>query len=524
MARKPEAEIASALDRVIAARLLLRQGTPPQATYLFKHALVQDAAYGTLLREPRRALHARVAETIEDRFPEIAQNQPEILAHHFTEAGRPERSVNYWLRAGKNAAARSANVEAISHLRQGIKGVSGFPEEVGKDRLELDLQFALGPCLIATQGASSEETMTTIARARELCRRIGDPAEYPQIMHWLTVMHAQRGELLEALDAATAAVGLAEARGHRPAVINATRGQGLILLMLGRLLEAQTVIERNVAEFEACDEVERLATRAAGQDAGVAGLAVMAWVLWALGYVDLAAARMAAAMQRADTTGHPHTQAYASYYASVFHALRREPEIAYSHAERCVALSEEHGFGHWRNLSSAVRWSCAYLRDSSAGSLPTAHREFGSDAGAEYQLGITALYVLLAEALVKKGELGIGIEVISKGLATADRTSERIFQGELLRLQAQALMANGTVGAVADAQIALEKALATTRSQHAHSLELRAAMRMARLWRDQGKPQQAREVLATVYGWFTEGLRDTLDLKEAGVLLKELAS
>ena len=519
--RKPEAELGSALDRLIAAGLLFRQGEPPHATYLFKHALVQDAAYGTLLRALRRALHARIAETLESQFAEIGGSQPEILAHHFTEADLPERSVIYRLRAGKNAAARSANIEAISHLQQGIEAVSGFPDQAGKDRLELDLQFALGPCLIATKGATSGEAVTTFVRARELCRRLGDPAEYPQIMHWLTVMHAQRGELSQALDAATAGVNLAQARGHRPAVLNSTRGQGLILLMLGRLLEARRIIEWNVAEFEACDEAEKLATRAAGQDAGTAGLSVMAWGLWALGHTDLAAARMAAAVQRANATGHPHTQAYASYYASVFHALRRELEVACSHAERCLVLSEEHGFGHWRNLASAVRWSCANLRDSATDSLATMHRELGGYAGAEYQLGITAIYVLLSAALAKRGELTSASEIISKGLATAERTSERIFEGELLRLQAQVLMADGAVDAAANAQVALEKALSIARGQHSRLLELRAARDLAELWRDQGKREAARDLLAPVYGWFTEGF-DTLDLKEAKTLLDEL--
>jgi class 3 adenylate cyclase/predicted ATPase len=521
--RKSEAELGAALDRLIGAGLLFRQGFPPHASYLFNHALVQDAAYSTLLREPRRALHAHIAQTLESQFLEIANTRPEIVAHHFTEADLPQKSTIYRLRAGRNAAARSANIEAISHLQQGIKAVTGMPEDVGKDRLELDLQFVLGPCLIATQGATSGEAVTTFARARELCRRLSDPVEYPQVMHWLTVMHAQRGELLAALDTATAAVGLAEARRHRPAVINSTRGQGLILLMLGRLPEACRVIQRNVAEFEECEEAERLATRAAGQDAGAAGLSVLAWIFWALGHADLAAARMTAALQRADTTRHPHTQAYASYYASILHALRREPEIAFSHAQRCVALSEKHGFGHWRALSSAVQWSCASWRQPTNDSLATVYREFSDHAGAGHQIGITALYVLLSEALVMQGELSSASEVISKGLTTADRTSERIFEGELLRLQARALMANRGIGAAEDAQVVLERALATARSQHARLLELRAARDLADLWRDQGKRDDARDLLTPLYGSFTEGF-ETLDLKEVKALLDELAS
>jgi class 3 adenylate cyclase/tetratricopeptide (TPR) repeat protein len=517
-----EAELAPALDRLIATGLLFRQGAPPQATYLFKHALVRDAAYGSLLREPRRALHLRIALKLEERFPTIADSQPEILAHHFAEADRIEKSAIYRLRAGKNAAARSANIEAISHFQKGIEAVSRLPDGPSKDRLELDLQFALGPCLIATRGAIPGEAVTTFARARELCRRLGNPAEYPQIMHWLTVMHAQRGELLEALETATTAVELAEASGRRPAVLNSTRGRGLVLLMLGRLVDARRVMERNIAEFEACDEIEKLATRAAGQDAGAAGLSVAAWCLWALGHADLAAARIAAAMRRADAAEHPHTLAYASYYASVLHALRREPEVACSHAERCLALSEEHGFGIWLALASAVRWSCASLRNPVAYSDATMHRELGGYAGAEHQLGITAVYVLLSEALLNRGELTFASGVISRGLATVERTGERIFEAELLRLRARALMAEGAAGAAANAQIVLDKALATARSQHARSLELRVGRDVADLWRDQGKQEEARHLLAPIYGWFTEGF-DTLDLKQAKAVLDGLA-
>ena len=429
--------------------------------------LVQDTAYSTLLRGQRQELHLRIARALEERFTTVADTQPEILARHFMEAGLPERSVVHRLRAGKNAAARSADIEAISHLQQGIEAIGGFPNEAGKDRLELDLQFAAGPCLIATKGATSGEAVKTFTRARELCRRIGHPVEYPQVMHWLTIAHAQRGELREALDTATATVALAEGSGHRPALINSTRGQALILLMLGRLLEARKVIERNVSEFEACDEDEKLVTRTAGQDAGAAGLSVMAWGLWALGYADLAAARMAAAERRADAIGHPHTRAYALYYASVLHALRREPKIAYSHAERCLALSEEHGFGHWRTLASAVRWSCAVLNDSALDSLSAAHPDLGGYAGAQYQLGITALYLLLSEALIERCELTSAFDFISKGLQTTERTNERLFEGEFLRLQAHALMAQGAVGAAENAQVALQKALMIARSQHA---------------------------------------------------------
>jgi tetratricopeptide (TPR) repeat protein len=219
-----------------------RQGVPPRATYLFKHALVQDAAYGTLLREPRRALHARIAETLESQFAEIAERQPELLARHCTEAGQIEKGVGYWLRTGRNAATRYANVEAIAHLRRGIEAVDRLAAGPMKDRVDLDLQLALGPCVIATQGPASSTAAATFARARQVCERLGDPPEYLHVMHWLMVALAVRSELGRVVEACEWAernvkeFGASDEteRGDRPAVINAMRSVSLISLLMPR--------------------------------------------------------------------------------------------------------------------------------------------------------------------------------------------------------------------------------------------------------------------------------------------------
>src|SRR5262249_35950189 len=194
----------------------------------------------------------------------------------------------------------------------------------------------------------------TLTRARELCERLGSAPEYPQVMQWSAIMHAQRGELPEALDGCTAAVGLAEAAGDRPAAVNAMRAAGSVLMVMGRLAEARRILECSINRLDICDEAGSLATRAAGRDAGVASMAMMGWTLWLLGYPDAARAGAGAALKRAKAIGRPHTQAYAAYYASVLHAFCCEPSVAHAHAERCLALSEEHGFGHWSKLSRAV--------------------------------------------------------------------------------------------------------------------------------------------------------------------------
>jgi class 3 adenylate cyclase/tetratricopeptide (TPR) repeat protein/ABC-type transport system involved in cytochrome c biogenesis ATPase subunit len=517
----PEDGLRSALEALQHAELVIARGLSAER-YSFKHALVRDAAYTGLLKSRRVQLHAAFARAIERCFAHVVEAEPETLAYHLSEAGLPEKAAGYWLRAGKIAVGRFANIEAIAHLRRGIEALSGFPDAATKDRLELDFQIALGPCLIATQGFLSNAFAATITRAGELCERLGDAPEYPQVMYWLASIHVYRGELPEALDGITAALGLAEAAGNRPAAVNAMRGSGVVLLVMGRLVEARRMLERSIAEFDLCDEADRLATRAqVGQDAGVASMASMGWTLWALGYPDMAGARVGAALQRAEAIGHPHSWAYAAYFASVLHAFCCELAVAHTHAERCLALSEEHGFGMWRNVSRAVRGICASQLAPSSDSLATASSELAEYVGTGYQITSTALYALLSQALLAKHQLAPAREIISKGLATAAQTSERMFEAELLRLKARALTIEGGLGVSTDAQKLLEESLAIAQSQEARSLELRAAADLARLHRDQGRHAEARDLLAGVYGWFTEGF-DTPDLKEAKALLEEL--
>src|SRR6516225_5097993 len=258
------------------------------------------------------------------------------------------------------------------------------------------------PVLLAAEGPRSAATAATVTRARELCEQLGSAPEYPHVIQWSAIMHAQRGELPEALDGCTAAVGLAEAAGDRPAAVSAMRAAGSVLMVMGRLAEARRTLERSINGLDVSDEAGGLATRAAGRDASVASMAMMGWTLWLLGYPDMGRAVAGAALQRAEAIGRPHTQAYAAYYASVLHALCCEPIVARTHAERCLALSEEHNFGHWGNLSRAVRGICANQLDPSADSLAAVSSELAEFVGSVYQFAITALYALLSQAFLAK--------------------------------------------------------------------------------------------------------------------------
>ena len=289
----------------------------------------------------------------------MTEAQPETLGLHLTEAGLPERAAHYWLRAGKVAALQSANIEAIAHLQHGIDCVSQLQESAARDRLELDFQFALGPCLIATQGPASAKAVVTFSRARELCERLGDPPEYLRVLFWMATASVIRGELSKAHDQVILIMRLAQAREDRPALLNAMRGYGMILLFMGRIVEARDALQRAVEMFDTSSDADQLAARAAGQDAGVANLALTAWTQWILSQVDDAVQSITSALHRAELIHDPHTQAYAAYYASVLHALRGEPAIGRAHAERCYVLSKEHGFRQWLSLSGAVRAICA---------------------------------------------------------------------------------------------------------------------------------------------------------------------
>jgi predicted ATPase len=515
----PRERLEEALSQLVQSELIFRRGEIPRAVYTFKHALVRDAAYGSLLKSRRVHLHAAIANALEKQFPEIVQTQPETLAHHLAEAGLIEKAVGYWLRAGKNAALRSANLEAIAHLRRGIEGTGRLPVGENKERSELDHQLILGPCLIATQGPAASEAVATFARARELCERLGEPPEYLQVMFWLATVSVVRGELPQALEAVESLLSAAEARGDRPALINAIRGRAMILFFLGRIVEAREAIERAVEVFSASQEADRVAARAAGQDAGVAMLALMSWVLWVLGDVDEAVTRMAAALERADAVQHAHTHAYAWYYASVLHALRGEPAIAQAYAERCLAISEQHGFRQWLGLSRAIQGICTVVQDASAGRLDEVKVALDEYQRAGYQLGITAQLVLLCSALLLRNEPEAALETIDHGLSIVNHNSERFLESELYRLKARALLMRGAPDA--EAESLLDQALRTARGQRARSLELRAARDLAALWIDQGRRGEARDVLAPICACFSEGF-ETQDLKEAKALLDQL--
>jgi class 3 adenylate cyclase/tetratricopeptide (TPR) repeat protein len=517
----PAQKLKEALNQLEHSELIFRRGEIPHAIYSFKHSLIRDAAYASLLKSRRGYLHGAIAKAMEQQFQDFAQLQPETLAHHLTEAGLIEKAIGYWLQAGKNAALHSANLEAIALLERGIEVIGRLPTGESRDKSELDFRLALGPCLIATHGPAASKTVSTFAGARELCERLGQPPEYLQVLFWLATVRVVRGELPQALEAIAGLPSAAQVRGNRAALINGIRGQGMILMFMGRIVEAGETLERAIEVFRASDEDDRLAARVAGQDAGVSMLVLKAWVLWLLGQVDDAVVCLADALQRADAVQHAHTHAYAWYYAAILHALRGEPAVARGYAERCLAISEQHEFRQWLGLSRAIRDICIFVLDRSTSQLDEAKASLQQYQSAGYQLGLTAQFVLLCPALLTCNETEAAQEVIEDGLSIVKHNSERFFEAELYRFKAHTLLRRGATEAEAEAL--LNQALRTARGQQARSLELRAATDLARYWLKQGKCTEALDVLSSIYGRFSQGF-ETRDLKEAKTVLGEIES
>jgi len=524
--RKPEAELNSALDRVIAAGLLFRQGTPPHATYLFKHALVQDAAYGTLLREPRRALHARIAETLESQFADIAESQPELLARHCTEAGLIEKAAGLWGKAGQRSLARSALVEASEQIKRALDQIGTLPGTPALRREQIKLEVGLVNALMHVKGYAAPETKASLDRARSLIERseaLAEPPEDPLLLFsvvygfWTANFVAFNGDAMR--DLAAQFLALAEMQKATGPLMIGHRLMGMSLMWTGDIAESRAHYDQAVVLY---DPVEHrpLATRFA-VDPGVANLAARSHTLWHLGYPEAALADTEQALRHARKIGHAATLMYALQFTSFPHIWCGNYATANAQSDECVALADEKGALLWKVLGMLVRgWLFAQLgKGSDAVQIITtglsAFRSTGSTVFMPLWLSS------LTRAYAELGQFDDARRCIGEAMRAIEATKEKWCEAEIYRIAGEIALLSPEPDA-AKAEAYFERALAVARQQQAKSWELRAAMSMARLWSDQGKPQQARDLLAPVYGWFTEGF-DTLDLKEAKALLEELA-
>jgi class 3 adenylate cyclase/predicted ATPase len=523
---KPEAELGSGLDRLIQAGLLYRQGVPPHATYLFKHALIQDAAYGTLLREPRRALHARIAETLESQFAEITENQPELLAGHWTRAGQIEKAARLWGKAGQRSAQRSALVEAIQQITLALDQIATLPATTALRREEIKLQVALIAPLLPVKGYAAQETKAAVERARlliEQAEALGEPPEDPlllfSVLHgfWMQNYVAFNGEAAREL--AVQFLALAKKQAATGPLITGHRLMGFSLMHMGEIIEGRAHLDRAIALY---DPAEHRHLAALGHDARVATLSLRSFALCVLGFRHAALADTERALKEAREIGQAATLMYALLVASMTYVVCGDYAEANAITDELIALTDQTGSLFWGSWGMMQRGCILALTGKASDAVQTitsgitAFRSTGSTTDISFYLSY------LAEAHADLRQFDNATRCIGEAMSVVETTKERWYEAEVNRIAGEIALLSLEPD-VAKAEMYFERALAVARTQQAKSWELRAAMSMARLRHDQGKRQQARGLLASVYGWFTEGF-ETPDLKEAKALLDELTS
>ena len=512
---RDETALRSALARLEQAELVFRRGEPPDAVYSFKHALMRDAAYETLLKSRRHQLHGQIARVLEQKFADTVASQPEIVAHHFTQAGLVDPAIDYWLKAGNLALSRSANAEAAKHLRQGIELI-GQASPPARARTELELYLALGPAMAATEGFATPETRRAFSHARALLGDNGTPKEQMTVLWGTYLAHGMQAEHEAARDVARQFLALAAHDRHPAVSALANRFMGQTLFMMGEFADARLHLEQTLALCAANQETI-IAYRRFGIDDQTGALSHLAASLLILGYPEQSAAAAGEALTRARALGLVFTTALSLSLAAVLGILGGNDELA-AYADEATAYSAEHGLADPENWARFAQGS----RLAHSGN-PQRGIELmrGAMAAAESNADRTRRTFYLghvASAHAIRGEVRAGLAVLDQAFGIVETANERFFEAELYRLQGTMLAA---VGRSSEGEAALRRALTTAARQRARWWELRAATSLARHLTNEGKPHEASAVLDPVYSWFGEGF-ETRDLKDAKALLDKL--
>jgi predicted ATPase len=506
------------LRQLVEAVLVYQRGVPPQATYTFKHALIQDAAYQSLLKSTRQQYHQRIVQVLAEQFPGTAETQPELLAHHYTEAGLVAQAIPSWQRAGQRALERSANLEAMAHLTKGLELLAHLPDTPERAQQELLVQTTLGSALIAVKGFAAPEVLQAYARARELCKQVGETPQLFQVLRGLWYFYLIGVELRTARELVEQLLTLAQHVGDPALLLEAHYALGITLNYLAEFAAARVHFEQSIALYD--PQRHRAHAIHYAQDPGVVCRVYAGVTLWWLGYLDQALQRSHEALTLARELAHPFSLAYALFFTALLHQCRREWQLVQERAEAAIAIAAEQGFAIWVALGTILRgWALAAQGQREEGIAQIrwgldAYKATGGVSGLPYWLA------LLAMACAQVGQREEGLSLLAEALALTNDRGERRWEAELYRLKGELLLAHSVHHA--EAETCFRQALDIARHQQAKSWELRAAMSLSRLWQRQGRTEHARQLLTGVYAWFTEGF-DTADLKEAQVLLEQWA-
>jgi predicted ATPase len=517
VADRPEAELQAALDQLVAAELIYRRGTAPDVTYSFKHALVQDAAYGTLLKSRRQQLHAWIAEVLETQFPETAETQPELLAHHCTQAGLVDRAVRYWHSAAQVALARSAAAEAIDQLYRGLEILQSLPEGPERDRRELDLQVALGSASLSAKGWASGEMGRAYTRAYELCKVVDDVRQRGLVLHGLFAFRVNRAQIYGALEMAQELLRIGLRQDDLAVKLLAHRNMGSVEVFLARFDAALPHLQEVILNY---DPLKHSFPAHVPIDSRVNSRSFMAWALLYLGHLNRALAEVEQALTEARELVHRHSLAFGLHVNCLFHQIHSNRALVEERSSTLVTLAAERGLPHLHATGTFFHgWARAASGKHDEGIAEmhlglAAKQAGGAEIMVPYHLGV------LGAAYASAGRSVEALPLLKDAFDRVEKTGERWFEAELYRCKGEVVLCLSEADR-AEAERCFCKAMAVAQAQGAKLWELRVATSLARLWAEQSERQKAYDLLAPVYGWFTEGF-DTADLKHARALVEEL--
>jgi predicted ATPase len=513
------------LQQLVEAELVYQRGLPPDARYSFKHALIQDTAYQSLLKSTRQQYHRQIAQVLAERFPETVETQPELLAHHYTEAGLKEQAIPYWQQAGARVTDRSANTEAISHFRKGLALLWTLPASADHIQQELTLQLLLGVTLMATKGYGASEVAEVQARIQALCQQVGETPQLFQALPQLRGFYFVRGEIQTARTLAEQYLALAQRFPVPVLLVWASYGLGETLLFSGEVVSARGHLEQGIAAYDPQQVRAFLLGVRSVQDPKVACLSQTGRALWYLGYPDQSRERFQQALTLAKDLSHPFSVAWALSNVASLYQFRREAHLTQEWADAALRFAQEQGFPFWIARGEIFHGWALVQQGRGAEGIAQIRRGLAAYQAMGVELYRLQSFALLAEAYGQVGQGAEGLKVLVEALEVIHKTGAWLFEAEVHWLRGELSLRSKVQGPKSkveeEAEECFWKAIKIARKQQAKSLELRAVTSLARLWRQQSKKTEARHILAEIYGWFTEGF-DTVDLKEAKMLLMEL--
>jgi class 3 adenylate cyclase/predicted ATPase len=516
-AAQDEPALQAELAKLVQAEILYPKGRPPRCTYIFKHALLEDALYNALVKGKRQQFHRRIALAMETSFPQTALTQPELLAYHFTEAGLTEQAIGYWLKAGLRSRERSAEIEAISHLSRGLALLGTLAESPGRDARELELLSPLGTAYIAARGYAAPEVGPAFRRARELCERVGQPLELFAIILGIWEWHTVRGDLRLCMDLAAEGMEFAKKINDPGIMMEALFMAGETMLYRADFAGARDHFGRAVAEYDDRERTRFWSIRT-GHDAGVTCRSNLAIALWHLGYPDQARKVNREMIQVAREIGQPFSLAYALHHTCWLYGYCRLGSEVEAAAGEQIAIATEQGFALWNASGTFFKGAGMLLRGATEEALPLLLKGLAlfRASGAELTLPLQLSTVGLA--YLQSGRFDDARQAIEQGLAISEKNDERCREAELYRLKGELLLAESP-DQIAAALDCFQEAIGMARRQESKAWELRATMSLARLWHSQGRRDLARQELKAVFDRYTEGFTMP-DLVEAKGLLE----